>query len=71
MFKIKLRDSETLQVTCSKPAKRQVLLAELQVHIPIPENHCLLLEYCENTSPAISQKHSKKMKKMKRKMKML
>jgi len=50
MFKIKLRDGETLQVTCSKPAKLEVLLAELQVHIAIPENQCHLLEYCENTS---------------------
>ena len=49
MFKIKLRDGETLQVSCSKPAKLEVLLAELQVHIPIPENQCHLLEYRENT----------------------
>ena len=49
-FKIKLGDGETLQVTCSKPAKLEVLLAELQVHIPLPENQRHLLVYSENTS---------------------
>lgn len=47
MFKIKLKGSETLQVTCSKSVKLEV---ELQVKIPFPENHCHLLQCCENTS---------------------
>ena len=38
MFKIKLKGSETLQVTCSKSVKLEVLLAELWVKIPFPEN---------------------------------
>ena len=64
MFKIKLKGSETLQVTCSKSVKQEELLVELQVKIPFPENHCHLLQCCENTSVhvnALRLSHKKKL----------